>query len=385
MLRTTTTIRRSSRVTALLTVLVLTAGLLALAGPSTAAASSTSAQRLTAVKTSSWLSVNAATRIAGEPIKLSANVYPQMRRRVVVQRKLGPKAKWRTFVSGLTNADGVLPREFTAGTKDAKYRVVVPALRRGSHKYKGSRSKVLKVNAVEQEARLSMRVSSGGDTIEASVWAAPFRHHRPVRIQVLGDRWRTLAVGELDEEGMEEFTFLRAASGTYRFRAVIQQWRGADKVVTAPQRLVITAPRDRTAPPKPEELRAEPGDASVELVWNKVEAPDFGAYLVSMRPTGTKQWSTLVVDGNVAYLRVTRLTNGTSYEFVVTAVDQYGNESKSSNTVTGTPKAAPPTGQVGGGQGGGTPVSVPAPGTHGSLAELWLEWFPWLPLLPFWP
>lgn len=397
MLRSTTTMREPLRGTVALAVLLLAAALLGLVAPAPAAgapgsSSVVSAERPRKASTSAWMSVNAAKRIPGEKVKLSAHVYPEMRRKVVVQRKLGKRGKWTNFVSGRTTAKGELAREFKATTQDARFRVVVPAAKRGSTRYAAARSKVLKVKSVEQEARLTMRVSSGGELIEASVWAAPFRKKRPVRIQVLSDTWRTIALGELDEKGQEEFTFLRVASGAYTFRAVVQQWRGAPKVVSPHRRIVITTPRDRTPPPKPQSLRAEPGDGSVELVWNKVDARDFAAYLVYMRSSASSTWNTLVVDKNVGYLRVTKLGNGTRYEFKVTAVDRYGNESGFSNTVRATPKGSatppPPAGHgggPGGGSGGDVPISVPGPGKPGSILDQWLELFPWLPLLPFWP
>ncbi len=86
-------------------------------------------------------------------------------------------------------------------------------------------------------------------------------------------------------------------------------------------------------------------DAQVSLDWDDNAESDLDGYTVYRR-----------VQGSGSYLAVTStllstsaytdfgVTNGTTYEYVVTASDQAGNESASSVSVTGAPVAPPATG-----------------------------------------
>jgi fibronectin type 3 domain-containing protein len=97
---------------------------------------------------------------------------------------------------------------------------------------------------------------------------------------------------------------------------------------------------DTTPPNAPAELRGIPLDSKVGLQWDEVEATDFKEYNV-YRSTSAS------VDDLSDEDRVsttpdttftdTGLTNQTTYYYVVTAVDNAGNESAASGSVQKTP------------------------------------------------
>jgi fibronectin type 3 domain-containing protein len=97
---------------------------------------------------------------------------------------------------------------------------------------------------------------------------------------------------------------------------------------------------DTTAPNAPSNLEGIPGDQKVGLNWDPVGATDLTEYRV-YRSTSTSV-DNLSEDGRVSTssntsFTDTRLTNGTSYYYVVTAVDDAGNESGASSSVKKVP------------------------------------------------
>jgi fibronectin type 3 domain-containing protein len=90
------------------------------------------------------------------------------------------------------------------------------------------------------------------------------------------------------------------------------------------------------APPSPPTgLTATPGYGQVSLSWNSVSgATGYNVYVNGVKSNDSPITSTTAVSGN--------LTNGTTYSFTVTAVDQYGQESAQSSAVQATPTAPPP-------------------------------------------
>ena len=324
----------------LLLLALVTAGWLAVGAPRSAADDdgSTIQAHPKRVTTKTWLNVNRTYVIRGEKVELVANVEPRMPRRVVIQRKRD--GQWRNFESGRTNAQGQLHHQFIAGKRSFPYRVVAPRLRTRGKLFRFARSEVESIESVKQKASLVMRVSSSGDTIEGTVQANPLREGRPVRIQVRGDRrWTTLAKGRLNEVGTRRFTFLRAGDGMYTFRAVVNRWHGAAKVVSGTEALAITRPHDRTPPAAPANLRAEAGDTLVALNWDKVDSKDVAGYVIYTRRVGSQTWSTTLIHENVGSARVRELANGTAYQFKVSAVDAFGNESGRTAAVVSTPVA----------------------------------------------
>ncbi len=89
---------------------------------------------------------------------------------------------------------------------------------------------------------------------------------------------------------------------------------------------------DNNAPSQVAGLSATAGDAQVSLSWTASSAPDFNAYYVY---TNSSLSGTLTTTS----FTKTALTNGTSYTFMVKAVDRAGNLGADAN-VSSTPQAA---------------------------------------------
>ena len=99
--------------------------------------------------------------------------------------------------------------------------------------------------------------------------------------------------------------------------------------------------RRRVAPPT--NLTVTVGNASVSLRWTASSSRDVVQYRVYRQQT-TGSWLSIYTTPNstTTSYNDTGLTNGTTYSYVVRAVDGAGNVSAPSNTATATPQAAPP-------------------------------------------
>jgi len=93
---------------------------------------------------------------------------------------------------------------------------------------------------------------------------------------------------------------------------------------------------DTRPPDVPIGLTVTRGDERVRLTWDAVSNKDLAGYHAYHREgtTGTPVQGTLVTDTEAW---VPGLTNGTEYSFYVTSVDEAGNESEPSSSVTATP------------------------------------------------
>lgn len=107
--------------------------------------------------------------------------------------------------------------------------------------------------------------------------------------------------------------------------------------------LVFRPCQDVTAPVSPSNLSASAGDSQVGLNWNDSTELDLAGYSIYRGTTQGGPYSkvntALVVTSNYTD---TGLTNGTTYYYVVTAVDNCANESGNSNEASATPAAVPP-------------------------------------------
>ncbi len=103
---------------------------------------------------------------------------------------------------------------------------------------------------------------------------------------------------------------------------------------------------DTTPPTAPGGVSALPGDAEAALSWDAVSAPDLASYRVYRRESALSDW-TLVASVDGTTCTVSGLTNGTSYDFAVSARDDLGNESALSAPTSATPVAPPLEGVVG--------------------------------------
>ena len=103
-----------------------------------------------------------------------------------------------------------------------------------------------------------------------------------------------------------------------------------------------TEAKDTTAPQSPANVIAETGDKSVLIAWNKGDENDLNGYNIYRKSQSnaiyTKINSSLIPKStNPSYLDTSGLVNGTTYFYVVTAVDDSGNESDNSVEVSAVP------------------------------------------------
>ena len=109
-------------------------------------------------------------------------------------------------------------------------------------------------------------------------------------------------------------------------------------------------PTDLTPPAAPAALEATAGDGQVTLDWADNSEGDLASYSVK-RATATGGPYTTIATGVIVSAHTdTGVTNGTTYYYVVSAVDDSGNESANSSEVSATPTdsvaPAAPTGLV---------------------------------------
>ncbi len=104
---------------------------------------------------------------------------------------------------------------------------------------------------------------------------------------------------------------------------------------------------DRAAPAPPCCLRPVTGDESVTLVWLPNREPDFAFYVIYWRFEGESGFEFLEETSGTAtgdptydelYYVDKGLENGTTYEYIITAVDRAGNESEATYIVFDTPR-----------------------------------------------
>ncbi|GAA3400149.1 S-layer homology domain-containing protein [Paenibacillus hodogayensis] len=97
-------------------------------------------------------------------------------------------------------------------------------------------------------------------------------------------------------------------------------------------------PPDVTPPAVPSELRADSGDGKVILTWEPSREDDLAGYRIYWRVSEGTAWSESDKPGRENGYTVTGLTNGTTYEFAVSAYDTSGNESAKSEMRRETPR-----------------------------------------------
>lgn len=137
-------------------------------------------------------------------------------------------------------------------------------------------------------------------------------------------------------------------------------------------------PPDTTAPAVPTGLTATAGDARVTLAWNVNNESDLAGYFVyrAAAQSGpySRQNSAPLTKASLVH---TGLTNGQTYWYAVSAVDQSGNESAAGTPVGATPQAPAPVvalsslvfdpSTLRGGQSSTGTVSLTAPAPPGGL------------------
>ena len=101
-------------------------------------------------------------------------------------------------------------------------------------------------------------------------------------------------------------------------------------------------PADATPPAAPTGLAATAGDGSVDLDWNDNTDPDLASYSVKRATTTGGPYTPIASGVAVSAYTDNTATNGTTYFYVVSAVDTGSNESSNSTEALATPADATP-------------------------------------------
>ncbi|MBM3727070.1 MAG: hypothetical protein FJW40_16810 [Acidobacteria bacterium] len=117
---------------------------------------------------------------------------------------------------------------------------------------------------------------------------------------------------------------------TYEIQAVVKP--GEREVESEHSTAVSLVPVDRFAPAVPKGLLAQAGVDSIELVWDRVTAPDLAGYRVYRGTPGTAP--VRIGQSQSPSFGDRAVRAGQSYQYHVTAYDLAGNESEASGTVT---------------------------------------------------
>jgi hypothetical protein len=111
---------------------------------------------------------------------------------------------------------------------------------------------------------------------------------------------------------------------------------------------VCAMARDNVAPAAPTGLATTAGDAVVHVAWSANTESDLAGFNLYRRVQGTVPYSK--VNANLiagTTFDDSGVTNATTYNYILKAVDTSTNESLPSNSVTATPQAAPPASPTG--------------------------------------
>lgn len=102
---------------------------------------------------------------------------------------------------------------------------------------------------------------------------------------------------------------------------------------------VAPAEPDATPPAAPTGLTATAGDGSVSLDWDDNAEPDLDSYNVKRSTTSGGPYTQIATGVATSAYTDNTVTNGTTYYYVVTAVDTSTNESANSTEASATPEA----------------------------------------------
>jgi len=100
---------------------------------------------------------------------------------------------------------------------------------------------------------------------------------------------------------------------------------------------MIACAHDVGFPSVPAGVGVSPGDEFIRMTWSSVSDPDVVAYQIYFQEAGNTLGTTLMV-GNVTAYSLHGLTNGTTYELQVAAVDGCGNQGGYSGLLSATPQ-----------------------------------------------
>ncbi|MHC4618340.1 MAG: CBM96 family carbohydrate-binding protein [Planctomycetota bacterium] len=132
-------------------------------------------------------------------------------------------------------------------------------------------------------------------------------------------------------------------NGTYSFCLQGDTNSGQDfhssEGTNKPVLIVTYDANDTTAPSAPTGLGATAGVAQVSLDWNNNTESDFSYYVVYRDTSSGGPYTEVAANLTTSAYTDTGLSNGTTYYYVVTAVDESENESSDSSEASATPQA----------------------------------------------
>lgn len=256
--------------------------------------------------------------------------------RIQYREVTSPASSWTTLVDGVSTTTSVRIPSLTNGTE---YEVQVAAINaNGVGTYAGPTSSTpLTVPGVPQ----SLATSSGDAQVTLN-WSAPSSNGgSAITDYVIEYKTSAASSWTTFNDGTSTATSVTIGSLTngtlYQFRVSATNAAGTGSASTAVSGTPMTAPGVPTG------LSATIGDGSVSLSWT-APADDGGSaitdYAIQMRESGGS-WST-VSDGvrTLPSATITGLTNTTTYEFQVAAINAIGTSSYSTS-VSATPLARP--------------------------------------------
>jgi methionine-rich copper-binding protein CopC len=94
---------------------------------------------------------------------------------------------------------------------------------------------------------------------------------------------------------------------------------------------------DTTPPTAPQGFNAVVGDTKINLQWNANSELDLANYVLKWGLQASQLTNQSTISKDQTAFSVTGLTNGTTYDFILQAVDNVGNTSSGTNIVSATP------------------------------------------------
>ncbi|WP_223163803.1 fibronectin type III domain-containing protein, partial [Nocardioides humilatus] len=222
------------------------------------------------------------------------------------------------------------------------YRVLAPTTTIAGVSYPATYTPSKTVPTQLQSGTLTLAdTTPQGSSVKATAVFKPARPGRPVQLQRRdGSNWTLVASGVQANNGSAALPVDTSVARSFTYRAVTTVYQGAAEVITPGKTITIV---DTTAPPRPTDVVATPGDQTVRLTWSAVSATDLGGYHVYQATSGTGPWTKLTTTAlTTRAYTVTGLTNRTKYWLAVTSIDKTGNESPRSPSATTTPADTTP-------------------------------------------
>jgi LmbE family N-acetylglucosaminyl deacetylase/chitodextrinase len=127
---------------------------------------------------------------------------------------------------------------------------------------------------------------------------------------------------------------------TYNYRVIAYDTHGN---ASTPSDAATATPADATPPAKPATPTASAGDGSVTVNLSPLNTDaDLASYTLQRKRTSDTAWTSVKTGITTWPYTDTGLANGTSYDYRVLAVDNAGNASAASGSVSATPVAPAP-------------------------------------------